>query len=579
MQPIDFYALPRAAQERFVGSVNGSGLPVPILRTLTRPKEPFAWAFASAVSLVLVLVLARSGYGDLGSSVAVQGVVWLVLYVALLALVIFGALRALAIVHEHGRSPFPRGIYVFPVGLIDARSAELLLYPVEDLANVKGPDAKGITLDFGGKSFAFAVTDDELTATASREIASARGVLDEARGSRESIRPKALAAVDPLQGFTNPLGASERMVSRRPPWASFAWAIAAALGVVIGGSVWIVRNATSDDAMFDRATTANDSASLSAYLEKGTRHKAEVATTLLPRAELRDAQKAGTVEAIEQFVANHPQTSIASEVTTVLKAALLLELDAAVKVGTLAAIEDFARRHPDASVQAEVLRARHGVYKAALDRYLAEAPPKAPAETAFVQALVAWVEAKGPQVEIRFHRERSKTLDKADTAVAKHSMFRGVISLPSHYFDGEGEKTYEDALVMVVAQRFARVFPADILTLATGEPIVAADTPLPAKIAVPTLFIEHGASWHGAVATSKDPRGVFCGLQLSFDALFRLPDATKPVRVTFDAWRIPNIAAASGADKPEEAIYSEMHAKAFDLFEKRLLGAFFEPGK
>jgi len=342
--------------------------------------------------------------------------------------------------------------------------------------------------------------------------------------------------------------------------------------------VWIVRNATSDDAMYDRATTANDSASLRAYLEKGTRHEAEVASTLLPRAELRDAQKAGTVEAIEQFVASHPQTPIASEVTTVLKAALLLELDAAVKGGTLAAIEEFARRHPDASVQAEVLRARHGVYKAALDRYLAEAPPKAPAETAFVQAMVAWVEAKGPQVEIRFHRDRSKTLDKADTAVAKHSMFRGVVSLPSHYFDGDGEKTYEDALVTVVAQRFLRVFPPDILTLATGEPIVGADTPLSAKIVVPTLFVEHGASWHGAIATSKDPRGVFCGLDLSFDALFRLPDATKPVRVTFDAWRVPNLAAASGADKPEEAIYSEMHAKAFDLFEKRLIGAFFAPG-
>jgi hypothetical protein len=123
------------------------------------------------------------------------------------------------------------------------------------------------------------------------------------------------------------------------------------------------------------------------------------------------------------------------------------------------------------------------------------------------------------------------------------------------------------------------VFSADILALTAGEPIVGSDTPLPAKIDVPTLFIEHGASWHGAIVGSKGPHGVFCGLELSFDALFRIPDSTKPVKVSFDAWRVPDVAAANGTDKPEEAIYGEMHAKAFDLFQKRLLDAFFDAGK
>jgi hypothetical protein len=579
MQPIDFYALPRAAQERFVGSVRGFGLPAPILRTSARPLEPFAWIGVSVASLVLVIAFCRAGYGDLESGIAVQKLGWLIAYVALVGLAVFALLRALSILHEFDRSPFPRGVYLFPVGVIDARKSELHLYPIEDLANVTGPDRKGFALDFGGKSFAFAVADEALAATASREIANARGSVDEARGSRESIRPKALAAIDPLQGFTNPLGASERMERRTPLWAKLGWGIAILTGVAVGGSVWAVRNAKSDDAMYAHATAANDSASLRAYLEKGSRHASEVSSVLLPRAELRDAQNVGTVEAIEQFVASHPQTSISSEVTTVLRTALLSELDAAAKVGTLAAIDEFTRRHPQAPVDAEVRRARHGVYKAALDRYVAEAPPKAQAETAFVQALLAWAETKGPRVEIRFHRERSKTLDKADSAVAKHSMFKGVVSLPSHYFDGDGEKPYEDALVTAIGQRFARVFPAEILVMAVGEPIAGPDTPLPAQIAVPTLFIEHGASWHGALTASKNPHGIYCGLELAFDALFRLPDATKPVKVSVDGWRVPDIAGANGAENPEETIYGEMHAKAFDQFQRRLLGTFFDPGK
>lgn len=262
-----------------------------------------------------------------------------------------------------------------------------------------------------------------------------------------------------------------------------------------------------------------------------------------------------------------------------LRAALLSELDAAVKVGTLAAIDEFTRRRPQAPIEADVLRARHGVYKAALDRYLAEAPPKAQAEAAFIQALIAWSETNGARVEIRFHRQRSKTMDKADSAVAKHAMFRGVVSLPSHYFDGDAEEPFEDALAASMAQRFSRAIPTEILAFVVGEPILGSEAPLPAKIVVPTLFIEHGASWHGAITANRNPRGVFCGLELSFDALFRLPDATKPVKLNVEAWRVPDVAAANGADRPEETIYGEMHAKAFDLFQRRLLGAFFEAVK
>jgi hypothetical protein len=369
------------------------------------------------------------------------------------------------------------------------------------------------------------------------------------------------------------------MAPSAPPWATFGWAFAAVTGVVLGISLWAVRNAKSDDALYEQALAANDGPSFRAYLDKASRHKAEVSSLLLPRAELRDAQKIGTVDAIEQFIKDHPQTSISNEVAAALKAALLAELNTATQAGTLAAIDDFTRKHPQSHLDAEVRAARHAVYQASLDRYLAQAPAKGIAEQTFVRALVNWAEMKGPPVEIRFHRTDSKTMDKADGAATKSRMFKGVVSIPSHYFDASDEKPYEDALATAVIQRFAQVFPTEIIALAVGEPIADPDAQLPAQIAVPTLFIEHGASWSGSIATSRNPGGVFVGLELLYNATFRVPDDTKPVKIKVDGWHAPNLAAAKDDDKPETTIYAKMHDEAYDQFQKRLLGAFFKSGK
>jgi hypothetical protein len=456
------------------------------------------------------------------------------------------------------------------------------MYPIEDLVNVEGPggaSATMFTLDFKSKSFHFAVKDAAQAENAKTELASARDKVDEAGTARESIRPKALAALDPLQGYANPLVSSEPMVPSAPPWATFGWAFAAVSGVVLGISLWAVRNAKSDDALYEHALAANDGASFRAYLDKASRHKAEVSSLLLPRADLRDAQAAATVDAIEQFIKDHPQTSIANEVAAALRSALLTELSVSVQVGTLAAVDEFSRKHPQSHLDAELRAARHGIYQAALDRYLAQAPPKGVAEQAFVRGLLNWAEMKGPPVEIRFHRTESKTMDKADGAAAKSRMFKGVVSLPSHYFDATDEKPYEDALASAIIQRFAQVFPTEIIALAVGEPIADPDAPLPAQIAVPTLFIEHNASWSGSIATSRSPGGVFVGLELSYNALFRVPDDTKPVKIKVDGWHAPNLAAAKDDDKPETTIYGKMHDEAYDQFQKRLLGAFFKSGK
>jgi hypothetical protein len=96
MQPIDFYKLARPVQERFVGSVNGTGLPAPILRSPAKPMAPYLWLAASAASLVALLVVFRAGYGNLDSALSIQSPLFLAIDGALVAAAVFGVLRAFA---------------------------------------------------------------------------------------------------------------------------------------------------------------------------------------------------------------------------------------------------------------------------------------------------------------------------------------------------------------------------------------------------------------------------------------------------------------------------------------------------
>ena len=425
MQKIDFYQLPRSAQERLVGSINGRGLPEPILRTVSRPLGPLVWLGVSASSIVLLIVFFVLGYGSLASRLARQGPAWLVVDIGLAALIALGLLRALARQREHASSPFRRGIYVFPVGLIDARQPMLRLYPIEDMAGVVGPDARGLTLNFSGASFSFPVRDPALATAAKEQLAGARTAVSEAGLARESIRPKALAALDPLRGYANPLASSDSMKRRAPSWIALIWPLAGLTGVVLGGPLWMIRNARSDDAAYSRAVAANDSASYRAYLQSGSRHVPEVSSLLLPRALLHDAQQVGTVEAIEQFIKDNPQPSIQVEAQAALRAALLAQLDIAVKAGTLAALDDFSHNHPGAHLDAELASARHGVYQAAYAGYAATVTDKSSATLPFVKRLLDWSEKHGPKVELRFHWKSSKTMDKADGAAGKSRQFKG----------------------------------------------------------------------------------------------------------------------------------------------------------
>src|SRR5579871_192288 len=97
MQLIDFYKLSRAVQERFIGSVSGTGLPAPILRSNRPPRAPLAWLGAAVTGALALPVLFRAGFGSLSSGMVIQSLPWAGAYVAAASLAVFGVLRALSI--------------------------------------------------------------------------------------------------------------------------------------------------------------------------------------------------------------------------------------------------------------------------------------------------------------------------------------------------------------------------------------------------------------------------------------------------------------------------------------------------
>src|SRR4029078_5344084 len=139
-----------------------------------------------------------------------------------------------------------------------------------------------------GERFEFPVKDKERADVAKRALEGARSQHQEASPAREAIRPKALAAIDPLQdgGFASPL-VPKTPITRAPRFTTDRpYAVAPAAGILLAIAVWNVRNVLSDQKMYAAAKEANDVESYRAYLLRGSRHAEEIQLVLLPRAEL-----------------------------------------------------------------------------------------------------------------------------------------------------------------------------------------------------------------------------------------------------------------------------------------------------
>ncbi|MFO0643194.1 MAG: hypothetical protein U0183_28475 [Polyangiaceae bacterium] len=573
MRTVSFYSLSRVLQDRLTGSISEGFVPVPLARSPGGPKKDTLWLGVMGGAIVLLLGLFFVGFGSLGSSLSQHGVVALCLYVALIAVAVLAFIASRRHVTEVKCFPLPRGVYLFPACIVDATSAELRIVPTAE-ATLSGSGPR-VTLAAAGKSYTFeAAAGEDLARLVAEGVQNARVALAENDSAK-------LAQLDPMHEprFSSPVGPRAPYAEVLPAWQKLGWAVALGVGLVFGVTTYFMRNATSEGLLYSRAKAAGTEAAYRSYLLHGKTHAREVSRVLLPRAALRTASAAGTVEAIFAFKAAYPDTDITDEVDAALHSAMLAELERAKAKGTLGALQGFATSYPQHGLQKELAAAVHAVYEKELARVLANVPEASRGEMSPVLTqLFAALEKGGPSLEVRFRRRPGPKLASADKAIMKTITYNGPVSLISKYFDGPHHKAREEMLTKAVGEKLAEGFDKELVHVvqSAAEPDAGkAEDPFP-KVTAPTLFLVHGADWSGHTYTSRKPRVTIVGLNFGFDAVLVLPQDRRTFKTKHDVWKgvtVPQL-RETGDGPLEERVYGQMADSAYDAFAKKVVGAF-----
>jgi hypothetical protein len=587
MQAIDFYTLTRQLQDRLLSSIRAEFDPKPLLIQLgTKPKD-YLWLGSSVAALVALLALCTVGFGSLESGMARHPLPLVALYVALVAAVAVGVLQARAYRAAIIAVPFPPGVYVFDAALIDAREPKLRVYPLAELTDVSAAGGR-VTLRFGGAQYDF-VVDPDAAEQAVRLVRAAGErmsiiVDDDARRPLDPLVPLAVAS---------PLAPTNPLEEALPGWVRMRFVIAGAIGL-LGAGLYFARDSSSDKRLFEWARSKDDVATYQLYLERGDAHRTEIARVHLPRAELRLAEKEGTVEAIDALAARSSDTDIGKEIDTARAKAIVAVFEKARAGASLAELMQFDERYPGHHLAQFVNDAKHAIYQRARADFVAKLKKPSAQTDAFVTRLFASVEKTGakwaepgkpeqgvvgPSVAFVIHRVGSKNMDRADDLVMKSPWNRGDASLPTRYLDGAHLEPHEQRAAKAFAEMFAKRVSPDIARFEPGPLIDGGDRP---AVKVPTLFVAYRFEPSGSAYASKKPRGIFIGLVFFFEMEFVLPSGgdalgakhTFAVKIPVRLLKDLDDGAPSGTI--EKAMYDAILKEAFDSAHKRYFAPLFE---
>jgi len=590
---IDFYKLTREKQERFLASTKASAPPAPIVQLPGDGGRSVRWAVASGVALVALLVLYTLRFGVLGAPLAVHGAPFIALYAALLFLIPYAALRAFGSFRAAKILPFKPGVYVFPMCLVDARDKILRIHAMTDLGAVGKAAAGGsLKLSFrGGGSFSFPAGDVHNADLLNRQVENAQEQVKHALATSDDSE---LTTLDPFydakKGWTSPIGPKEPLADHAPGWRKFDWVIGAACAVVIGPTLWFVHNRSSDDSMLKKAVAASTPDAFQSYLDVGKRHRDEVAGTLLPRAELERAKAQQTVEAIEAFIAAHPQSAIDAEAQAALREAMLRDLDKAKKGASLAALAAFDKQHPDNHLAPEIAAAKHELYVAAVNRFKTMAATDDAQLLQFVARLAKWLEAHGTMTTIVFRREVSPALVQADKFLAGTPANRAFGPRQvTKFFDPTADQPKEVEVVHAFKAAMLRVFGPDLFDATMGPDVQddAAEAALAAK--GPLVVVRYRFGWLGAAYANAQMKRAFAGVYVSGEAMASIPDGGESKRIRLEIpppQKLPLQYTAQhdglsapqvNEDNPEPGVYAAMDLRALDHIATILENAFLKP--
>lgn len=576
MKSIEFYDLPRPVQERFVAASQATLAPAPLAM---RPAPKYVgarWFIACAVCFSVTAAFACYGFGDLKHPSALATGVHALLYCLGFTLSFATLTRGLTLRDRAGSLPFARGTYLFPMGVVEANSSALHVHSLADLRTVEA-NAAALSVTFvDGTSFDFPARDHEQAEAAKRAVNESQERLDEATRA-DSVRH--MAALDPLLRTNFPSPFSQDVPFKRPTtvWAVALLAMAVVSGAALGVGVWEVRNKLSARRLAEAARALDTTAAYREYLERGGKSP-EIVEILLPRAELAEAKAQGSVAAIEQYIASHPDSQIPNEVAEALRAALLAALERAKAPGTLAALDEFQRSHPrHEPVSEELAAARHQVYRTAAsrarERSLATGVRRGD-PAAFWEQLVAHTEKHGPRVEVRFRSILGKSAKQADNQVRSGSYFAGNASLPSRHFREADTRAREALAGPLLVSALQGLFSPEIVRFELGPPLPGADEedkplPLP-EPTVASLYIDQRIELSGAVFNAK-PRGIFFGAGSFYYTKFLLPGSDDRLDIEVRAWRSPTRTLMRSAQRTTADVYEDLARRSLNMFLRRYL--------
>jgi hypothetical protein len=555
MKRIDFFRLERPVQERFVDASLGQGMPTPLLvGSAPLPLSAIGWAALSALLVVLWIWVIRLGYGKLDSSLALQPPAFLILHLSLPALAVLAGFRGRSSLRARWRLPFPPKVYLFPIGVVDARTAAIAVYGWDDLESVR-VRGSSVRVSFRGGSFTFPLAEPQQGAELERRIQEYKQQL-----AGGQLSDHDLVLLDPLRdnGFRNPFSPAESMRPPKPKRLPL-WPIAAALGAIgLGVGVWAIRNSLGEHAIYAEARQRDSADAYRAYVARGGTQR-EVSELLLPRAELRAAIAAGNVEAIEGYLSSHPHSKIASEVQTALRVALLRALEEAKQKNTITAFREYESRYAKhLALVPELAQARFAYLSSVLDRFHSEFKPTRELWQ-LARRLIVYADKHGPDVFVRFAQRDARIVEKNERQLMMNGYYSGERSLPRHYLQGPPVRAAEERAGKDLCAALGKLFPPDLVRFSVGPALPGSATP---DFNEPTLLVSYRLEISG-VFVSKKPRAVYGGVGWLGEASFSVPDKEPAYVFKHQAWHVPDTHRIEAEDLKPEKVYTELVDKAF----------------
>ncbi|MEI9949403.1 MAG: hypothetical protein WDO74_10570 [Pseudomonadota bacterium] len=571
MAKVDFWALERPVQERFVASTEGAAAPAPLaIRPLARDSQTLAYGAFGVLALLGGIALVRVGFGDLSSRYALAPATFIALYSGCFALAALGFFKAAARHVNAYAVPYQPALYLYPIGVIDARSPELVVHRISEQSEARFDSARAtlrIELDSG--HFEFPTADAAQAEQAAATVLGLRDRLANA-GPESSAREQSL--LDPLidNGFKNPFAPAESLRKALPGWVKVwpLWALF--LGVLLGGAAFLVRNHLSEGRLYAAARRTDSTEAYRTYLARGGKNP-DVRTLLLPRTELRDAQRDGNVASIEQYLDSHPDSPIKVEVDAALQQALLKELSLAEATGTLSALKEFSSKYARYAFLADnIERAVNARIETALRQLK---PSLAPSQTRllpFMDRLLRYTAKHGPQLLVRFQRKPTETLIPAEKSLRQSAYFSGEKTLPGQFFDDAHQTPREAVMAAALVSELAAHFPRDLVDAQAGPALDGAADP---KATVPTVLVTYHTELSGSFPSRK-PRLALSGIGVLTRVSFDIPGDPEPLVFKLTVWRAPDLRTITDTSTAAE-LYEAMAGEAFKRVTKKYLATLF----